>query len=155
MAGFSATAIAEQTVNPGESVVFTASVNHLRNFISFNNETGATLLSGNVPSVPAGCPCCADRTVDYPVAFGANIAIPDGQTVGEISVAFSVDGVTDPASVMRTVPAAVAQYQNVCRVKNVGVWKQCGCQRVSVRNTSNIPILVKEATLDIDGPAFI
>lgn len=152
MAEFSA--IAQQTVNPGESVIFTATpVNNLRNFVRHNDETGVFLLSGNLPFF-GGCPCCRQDIIVYPVSFGANIAVPTGETVGEISVAIAVDGVTDPASVMRVTPAAVEQFFNVSRDKDVEIWRGC-CQSISVRNTSTIPILVQEATIDIEQPTNI
>lgn len=153
MAEFSA--IAQQTVNPGESVIFTATpVGNLRQFIRHNDETGSFLLSGNLPYFYNGCPCCRSDVVVFPISFGANIAVPTGQTVGEISVAIAVDGVTEPASVMRVTPAAVEEFFNVSRDKDVEIWRGC-CQSISIRNTSTIPILVQEATLDIEPPTNI
>ena len=146
-------AIARQIINPGESVIFTdTTVNNLRNFIRHNDATGNFLLSGNLPY--GGCPCCRNDVIVYPTAFGANIAVPEGQTVGEISVAIAVDGVTEPVTVMRITPAAVEQFFNVSRVKDVEIWRGC-CQSVSIRNTSTIPIAMTEATFDIEPPSNI
>ena len=150
MAEFSA--IAQQTVNPGESIIFTATiVDDLTSYLRHSDETGEFLLSGNLPY--NGCPCRRRNTVVYPAAFGANIAVPTGETVGEISVAIAVDGTTQPATVMRVTPAAVEQFFNVSRTKDVEIWRGC-CQSISIRNTSTIPILVQEATLDIDQPIY-
>jgi hypothetical protein len=93
--------------------------------------------------------------VAYLVDFGANIAIPtDGTpagTPGEISVAFAIDGGTDQASVMRVTPAALGEYFYVGRAKEVGIFLNC-CQTITIRNTSDQPILVQNATLRITRP---
>jgi hypothetical protein len=85
------------------------------------------------------------------VDFGADIAIPDGETVGPISVAITIDGATIPASTMIVTPAAVEQYFNVSRAINADIWKGC-CESVAVRNTSEIPILVQNANIVFSRP---
>ena len=111
MAEYSANAV--QTVNPGESVVFTdAPVPCTRGFIRHRDDTGNFLLSGYVPNT-GGCYCRRSNSANYLVDFGANIAIPTGGTVGAISVAITIDGATIPSSTMIVTPAAVEQYFNV------------------------------------------
>jgi hypothetical protein len=83
------------------------------------------------------------------MTFGANIAIPTGGTPGEISVAITVDGATIPASTMIATPAAVEEFSNVSRRIPVPIFKGC-CQSVAVRNTSDQPILVQNASLVIN-----
>lgn len=85
------------------------------------------------------------------VDFGANIAIPEGGTVEEISVAIAIDGATVPATEMKVTPAAVNEYFNVSRAKNVGVWRGC-CETVSIRNLSTQPILVQNANIIFSRP---
>jgi hypothetical protein len=85
------------------------------------------------------------------VDFGANIAVPDGETVGEISLALVIDGATIPASTMEVTPAAVEEFFNVSRAINVQVWRGC-CETVAVRNTSAIPILVENANIVFNRP---
>lgn len=144
-------AVAEQTVNPGETVVFTvATVPCKRGFVRWRAGSGNFLLSGWVPN-KGGCACNRANAADYFVDVGMNIAIPDGQTVGEISVALSIDGATDQSTAMIVTPAAVEQYFNVSRATNVNVWKGC-CETVSVRNTSSIPILVQNANIVFSRP---
>ena len=41
---------------------------------------------------------------------------------------------------------------NVSRAINAEVFKPCGCQTVTVRNTSNIPILVQNANIIFSRP---
>lgn len=143
-----------QTVNPGETVIFTTtSVPCYRGFILHRNDTGNFLLSGAVRRNQNGCGCCCRRSnsVNYDVEFGANIAIPTGGTVGEISLAITVDGSTIPSSQMIVTPAAVEEFFNVSRGVNVPIFKGC-CESVAVRNTSDQPILVQNANIRFARP---
>ena len=150
------TAAAVQTVNPGESVIFPVmQVPCRRGLIRHRGETGSFLLSGR-PSVnvPCGCRCgCGPTSLVYPVAFGANIAIPTGGTVEAISLAIAVDGATIPASEMIVTPAAVEEFWNVSRETNAEIWLGC-CESLTVRNTSAQPILVQDANLVFGRPSF-
>lgn len=116
-----------QTVNPGELVIF--SMNPVpcdRGFVRWRQGTGAFNLSGWVPNRNTCC-CKRAKSALYLVNFGANIAVPTGETVGEISVAFELDGATLTESTMRVTPAAVEEYFNVSRASNVPIWRGC-CQ---------------------------
>jgi len=151
------TASAVQTVNPGESIIFSeAPVPCRRGLVRHRDESGNFLLSGrptvNMP-FGCGCPCCCPKSLVYPVAFGANIAIPTDGTVEEISVSIAIDGGTIPASEMIVTPAAVEEYTNVSRETNAEVWLGC-CETVTVRNTSTQPILVQDANLVIGRPSY-
>lgn len=149
MSEFSANAV--QTVNPGETVVFTENpVPCTRGFIRYREGTGAFRLKGYVPYT-GGCRCRQPMTAIYSVDFGANVAVPTGQTVGEISLAVMVDGITIPASTMIVTPAAVEEFQNVSVAVNAQVDRGC-CQTLSIRNTSNIPILVQNANVIFSRP---
>lgn len=148
MAEYSANAV--QTVNPGESIVFTESpVPCERGFVRHRDDTGSFLLSGYVPNNGCNCNCNRSQSATYLVDFGANIAVPTGETVGEISVAIAIDGTTVPTSTMIVTPAAVEEYFNVSRAINVQIWKGC-CETVTIRNTSDIPILVQNANVLFD-----
>lgn len=151
MAEYSANAL--QTVDPGESVVFTASPNPCQmGLILHRDETGDFSLSGWAPNNSGcGCRCRNNDTVIYDACFGANIAVPTGETVGEISVAIAIGGTTIPYSEMIVTPAAVEEFFNVSRCIGVPIWKNC-CQTVSVRNTSTIPILVQNANIKFTRP---
>ena len=142
MAEYSANAV--QTVNPGESILFTeAPVPCFDGSVRHRDDTGSFLLRGN------NCRCNRNGSTRYLVDFGANIAIPTGETVGPISVAISIDGATIAASTMTVTPSAVEEYFNVSRATNVPVWNGC-CETVSVRNVSDIPILVQNANIIFD-----
>lgn len=150
MAEYSANAV--QTIAPGESVIFTAtSVPCRRGFVRHRDESGDFLLSGWVPPRFYPCPCMRDNSADYLVDFGANIAVPEGGTVGEISVAIAIDGSTIAPSTMRVTPAAVEEYFNVAASVDIPIWRGC-CQTVTVRNTSDQPILMQNANIRITRP---
>lgn len=131
---------ARQTVNPGESIVFTENPMPCNcGRVRHRDGTGAFLLSGR-----SNCGC--RKTVNYLVDFGANIAVPTDETVGPISVAITIDGASIPSTEMEVTPAAVEEFFNVSRAANVGIWNGC-CESVSIRNTSPIPILVEKANV--------
>ena len=149
MAEFSANAV--QTVNPGETIIFTENpVPCTRGLVRHRDDTGAFLLKGYVPR-QYSCPCRRQTSANYLVDFGADIAIPTDGTVGAISVAITIDGTTIPASTMTVTPAAVNQFFNVSRAINAGIFAGC-CESVSVRNTSSQPILIQNANIIISRP---
>ena len=150
MAEYSANAL--QTVNPGETIVFTESPDPCRRgLVRHRDGTGNFLLSGWVPNIGCGCRCRRQRSAEYLIDFGANIAIPTGETVGPISVALTIDGATIPASQMIVTAAAVEEFFNVSRAINAQIWNGC-CESVAIRNTSDIPILVQNANVIFSRP---
>ena len=146
MAEYSANAV--QTVNPGESIIFTESpVPCNRGFVKHRDGSGNFLLSGWTPTICG----CRQKSANYLVDFGANIAIPTGGTAGPISVAISIDGGTIPTSQMIVTPAAVEEFFNVSRAINVEIFRGC-CETVTIRNTSDQPILVQNANVILTRP---
>lgn len=145
MAEYSANAV--QTVNPGESVIFTNTpVPCSRGVIRHRDDTGSFLIAGGqIPRRRCGCLVYNSYTPVL-VEFGANIAVPTGGTAGEISLAIVVDGTTVPSSTMIATPAAVEEYSNVAVAVSVPVWSGC-CETLSIRNTSDQPILVQNANV--------
>lgn len=151
MAEYSANAL--QTVNPGETIIFTeAPVPCVRGLVRHRDDTGSFLLSGYVPNnYGRGCCCNRANTANYLVDFGANIAVPTGGTPGQISVAIQIGGSTIASSTMLVTPAAVEEFFNVSRAINVPVWRGC-CENVSVKNVSDQPILVQNANILFSRP---
>lgn len=140
---------AVQTVNPGESVIFTNSpVPCSRGLVRHRDDTGNFLLKGNVRR--SSCGCCP-ATATYLVDFGANVAIPTGGTVGEIDLAITVDGGTIPTTEMSVTPAAVEEFFNVSDATIIPIWRGC-CQTLTVRNISDQPILVRNANIIFSRP---
>lgn len=145
-----------QTINPGESAVFTATFSPCRRgLVRHSDGTGNFLLSGWMPPRNR-CSCCGcgSDEAEYLIDFGANIAVPTDGTAGEISVAIAVDGGTIPASTMIVTPAAVEEYFNISRGMTVDIFNGC-CQTVTVRNTSDQPILMQNATIRITRPDLL
>ncbi len=85
----------------------------------------------------------------YKVLFGGNIAVPTGGTVGDISVALTIDGEALGSSTAIVTPAAVDNYFNVFVAAYIPVERGC-CVTVSVENTSDIPINVQNANIIIE-----
>ena len=142
---------AAQVVAPGESVIFAENPVPCNAGLVWNREgTGLFELKGYTPNKRMCC-CQPEPSAIYLVDFGANIAIPDGGTVGPISLAITLGGATIPASTMIVTPAAAEQYFNVSRAINALVRKGC-CETLTVRNTSAIPVLVQNANIIFDRP---
>lgn len=150
-AEYSANAV--QTVPVGGSVIFTESpVPCNRGLIYHRDDSGIFQLANrwfrqNILN-------CWRRNTNYEVAFHANIAVPEGETVPTspegISLAIFIDGSEDPSSTMITTPTVVDTYDSVGTDIIVTVPCMCSCSSVSVRNTSTIPINIQNANIIFD-----
>jgi hypothetical protein len=151
MSEFSASA--PQVVAPGGSIVFDLTTVPCTNgLINHEPGSGNFLMRGSLQNGfyanNNGC-CCGGfgiRTSLYDVDFKANIAVDEGGTPGEISVAFSLDGGILTSTKMRQTPTAASAYANVSTDKIVEIFGDC-CQNLTVVNTSTQPILVAEPLL--------
>lgn len=142
---------AVQTVAPGEAVVFADNpVACRRGLVTGRSDTGLFKLRGYTPYRRC-CSCQDIPSAVYQVDFGANIAVPTGQTVGAISLAITLGGASIPASTMTVTPAAVEEFFNVSRAINALVQKGC-CETLTIRNVSSIPILVQNANIIFSRP---
>ncbi len=145
------TAVERQIIQPNGFVIFTAApVPCTKGFVVPRLGSGLFQLSGlGVPRM-GGC-CCNRRVlgVNYDVDFGANIAVPEGETVGEISVGIALGGTAIPSSIMTVTPAAVEQFFNVSRDITAQVVAGC-CQTIAVQNLSTIPIAMVDASINFD-----
>lgn len=129
---------AVQTVQPGQAVVYNETV--------FRSRRGAEGYRGDGGLVKLNAPGVCEAV--YEVNFHANIAVPTGETVGEISVAITQDGEALNGTIARVTPAAVEEYFNVSA--QTLVVASCGCcVPVTVRNTSDIPILVDNPNITV------
>lgn len=150
-AEYSANAV--QTVAVNAPVVFTESPVPCRRGIVFHrDESGIFRLANNAVSSPCSCGCGARKVYEslYEVTFHGNIAISEGGTAGPIQLSVSIDGEPDPSSTMIVTPAAVGDFQNVGAEIIVAVPSLCGCESISVRNTSTQAIDVQNANLTIN-----
>ena len=122
-----------QTVAEDENIIFLDGDRACKKgYITHRSGAGIFRLKG----VSNAC-----KTV-YRVTFNANIAVSEGGTVGEISVALQEDGETLQNSVASVTPAAVEEFFNVSLSTFITI--PCGCcVTVSVENIS-------ESGTDID-----
>ena len=124
-----------QLVQPNQPVVLNTSIACNRGYVLHRNESGIVTLRGIVNN-------SCGNFARYQVTFNGNIAIPDGGTVGPISVALAIDG--EPILTSRAIvtPAATAidpptteNFFNVTSTAIITV-PRCCCFNVSVENTS-------------------
>ena len=134
MAEFTANLL--QTVEVNQNVLFTDTPVCPNKGITHREGGGIVRLSGN------GSQCRAR----YLVSFSGNIQIPADGTVGEISIAISVDGGPLASTEMIVTPAAVENFFNVSAQVYIDV--PCGCcATIAVQNTSDQAIEVQNANL--------
>ena len=124
-----------QTVEPNQNVILDTVIPCNKGYVYHRNQSGIVILRGIVNNY---CGCFAR----YQVAFNGNIALPDGATVGPISVALAIDG--EPIQTSRAIvtPAATAadpptvdNFFNITSTAIITVPKGC-CFSVAVENTS-------------------
>lgn len=142
---------AAQVVPVNGSVIFTESpVPCNRGLVYHRDDTGLFRLANRF--FRQNVMQCWRRNTRYEVAFHANIAVPEGETVPEegISLALAVDGDVDPSSTMIFVPTEAEVFGNVGADIVVTVPCMCPCSSVSVRNTSTIPVTVQNANILFD-----
>ena len=124
-----------QLVEPGQNVILDTVIPCNKGYVYHRNQSGIVILRGIV-----NCPnACFAR---YQVTFNGNIAIPDGGTVGPISIALAIDG--EPIQTSRAIittaatatdPPTAANFGNVTSTAIITVPKNC-CFSVAVENTS-------------------
>lgn len=146
MAEYSANAV--QTVNPGETAIFTDTIVPCNlGLIQHLDSTPNFILSGWVPN-SNGCCRCNRQNAQYNAKIGCNIAVSEGGTAGTISIAVSVDGATLGYSEMDSTPAAVGDFNHVNNEVTVPILNGC-CQTVAIRNISSQPIDIKNLVMDL------
>ena len=141
MAEFTSNAL--QTVEVGQNVLFTETpICCRKGFVVHREGAGIVTLRGVTNQ-------CFAR---YKVTFGGNIALPADGTVGEISLAISLNGEPIPTTTMIETPAAVEEFSNVFSAIFVDVPHGC-CYTLAVRNTSDQAIDVQNANLIVERVA--
>lgn len=130
-----------QTVALNGPVIFNDSIPCSRGRIYHDDGNGTFQLRGMNRQ---GCPCGCQKLTEYQVTFVANIAIPEGGTVGPIAVALTVGGEPIASSRAIVTPAAVGEYWNVTATKIVKIpWGCCPSLSVEYVNGS------------VDDPTFV
>ena len=131
-----------QTVEPNQNVLFRDAFVSRNAAILHREGSGIITLRGLTNQYRA----------KFQVTFGANVAIPEGGTVGPISLAISIEGEPVPYSEMIATPTAAEAFWNVNRSIYIDI--PCGCcVQIGVRNTSDQAIDVQNANLIIERVA--
>lgn len=128
-----------QEVEEGQNVLLNDSIPCNKGYVIHRNGAGILTLRGIVNNA---CSCFAR----YQITFNGNIAIPEGGTVEEISIALALDGEALQTSRARVTPAAVDNYFNVTSTAIITVPRGC-CYTVAVENTSTQAINVQNANV--------
>ena len=136
------TANALQTVSIGANVQFTDTAVNGNNSIMHRQGSGLVMLRGLTNQ-------CKAR---FRVSFGGNLAVPEDYAPGAISVAIAINGEPVETTTMTVTPAAIDEFFNVYGSVFLSIPSGC-CANVSVRNTSNIPIEVRNANLIVERVA--
>ena len=134
--------VATQEVAQNGNVVFANTAVKPGNCIKHREGSGIITLRGLTNQ-------CRAR---YFVDFSANIAVPAGGTVEEISLAIAISGEPVLSSQMRSTPAAVSQYNNVSAGVYVDVPAGCWVN-IAVKNTSTQAIDVANANIVVTREA--
>ena len=137
------TANAIQTVQPNQAVLFTSTA--IPGNLSMIHREGSGLVG--LRGLTNG-----QRRARFLVRFGGNIAIPNTEAVGPITLAIAINGEAVQTSSMISTPAAVDSYNNVNAALHIDVPIGC-CNEISVKNISTIPINVQNANLIVERVA--
>lgn len=136
------TANALQTVAVNQNVIFTNFVTSGNCSILFQENSGLVTVRGLTNQ-------CRAR---FRITFGANIAVPTGQTVGPISLAISQNGEAIGPTTMIETPAAVEEFNNVSSSYYIDVPSGVS-YTISIKNISTIPVNVQNANLIVERVA--
>lgn len=137
------TANAIQTVAVGADVMFDTTVIAGCPSIMHREGSGLVTLRGLTQRQPRA---------RFRVSFGANVALPTGETPGPISLAVAISGEAVPTTTMITTPANPDRYWNVATDSFIDVPAGC-CTTIAVTNTGTTPINVQNANFIIERVA--
>lgn len=133
-----------QLVEPNSNILLNTSIGCNKGYVIHRDGSGILTLRGIVNN--------CGNFARYQVTYNGNIAVPTGETVGEISVALAIDGEAIQTSRARVTPAAVENYFNVTSTAFITVPRGC-CMNIAVENTSGIPINAQNSNLVVTRTA--
>lgn len=136
------TANALQTVESNQNVLFTETAVNGNCSIIHREGSGLVSMRG----------LTSQNRARFRVSFGGNIAVPANETAGPISLAIAVNGEAVQTTAMVMTPGATEAFFNVFSAIFLDVPSGC-CQQVSVKNTSTIPVEVRNANLIVERVA--
>lgn len=135
---------AEQNVAYGQNVLLTGSNPCKKGYVLHREGSGVLTLRGAVNN-----PCA--EYAKYQIVFNGNIAVPEGGTVGEISLAVAIGGESLATSLAAYTTTAAGAYGNVTSTAIIDVPRGC-CVNVAIENTSETAeaILVRNANVTVN-----
>ena len=131
-----------QTVTTGQAVILNTNIACKKGYVLHREESGIVTLRGIVNN------SCA-TFAQYQVTFNGNIALPEGGTPGEISLAIAIDGEPIQTSLGAVTPTAAEAFNNVTSPAIITVPRGC-CFNITVENTSGVDIEVRNANLLVE-----
>lgn len=134
---------AAQTVSANSNIYFTDTVVSGNCSMSHREGSGLVTLRGMTNTQ------CRAR---FLVTYSGNVALPSDGTAGAISLAIAIEGEAVPSTTMTVTPTAVEAYFNVSSSVYVDVPRGC-CLNISVRNISDVDVLVQNSNLIITREA--
>lgn len=117
------------SANAGEAIVLTDSTPCTKRLIIHRNDSGILTIRGRVEN-----PC--SQFARYEIKYFGNIAVAEGGTPGEISLAIAVGGEVLPITISRVTPTVAGAYFAVSSARYLEVPAGC-CYNVSVVNNSD------------------
>ena len=88
----------------------------------------------------------------FRVSFGANIAVPESETVSPVELTIAINGEGIPSSRMVSTPLDVDNYNNISADIFIDVPIGC-CTQLSIKNTGTIPVNVQNANMIVERVA--
>ena len=118
-------------VQPRASALLSDAIPCNRGLVLHRPGSGILTIRGAVNN-----PCA--RFARYRVAYDGNIAIPEGDTAGEIQLAIAIDGEVVQSSIAAATPTAAGAYWNVSGFAIIDVPVAC-CYAIAIENASVSP----------------
>lgn len=117
----------EQQITYRSPILLVTSIGCPKGYVIHRENSGILTLRG----ITQGC----NQFARYFISYSGNIALPEGATVGEISVGMTVSGEPETGTIARVTPAAVEEFFNVSAQKYITVPKGC-CYNIAFENLS-------------------
>ena len=112
-----------------------------KGYISHDNGFGGITVKGVVNN-----PCA--KRARYEAKYSANIALSEGATVGEIALAFTLNGEVVQDTIAAANPAAVGEFWHVSGFKTFDIMQGC-CPMIAVENVSPATGTTPNPSVDI------
>lgn len=134
-----------QEIAVGGSAIFNNTIPCNRGLIYHRDESSVFILKGSVNN-----PC--QGFARYQVVFNGNIAVPEGETAGPVSISLALGGEAITTSNAIVTPTVAGAFFNVTSTMIADIPAGTSLT-LSVENTSTIPVSMNAANLTINRVA--